>query len=70
MKPGEIRDRSDAELAKLEAELEEEVFRLRFKLGSGQLKQTSAIRKARRDLARVKTIMRERRLARPEEKRA
>ncbi|MFH0799872.1 MAG: 50S ribosomal protein L29 [Pseudomonadota bacterium] len=62
MKPDEVREKSDVELAKLSLDLEEEVFRLRFRNGAGQLKQNSGIRKARRDLARVKTTLRERKL--------
>ena len=60
--PSEVRDKSDAELTKLTSELEEELFRLRFRLGAGQLKQTTNIRKVKRDLARVNTIRRERAL--------
>jgi len=58
--PGEIREKTDAELAKLASELEGELFNLRFRLGAGQLKQTANIRKTRRELARVNTIVRER----------
>lgn len=60
MKPGEVRDKSDAELKKLAVELEEEVFRLKFRKGSGELKQPTNIKKTRRVLARVKTVQRER----------
>lgn len=62
MKPSEVREKSDVELSRLAAELEEEFFRLRFRLGAGQLKQTTNVRAVRRDLARVKTILRERAL--------
>ena len=62
MTPGEVRDKSDAELTKMVGDLEEELFRLRFRKGAGQLKQTANIRKTRRDLARVKTTQRERAL--------
>lgn len=62
MTPGEVRDKSDAELAKMVDDLGEELFRLRFRKGAGQLKQTANIRNARRDLARVKTTQRERAL--------
>jgi len=55
----DIRDKSPQELDKLVGELEEELFRLRFRKGSGQLKQTTNIRHARRCLARVKTVLRE-----------
>ena len=62
MKPNEVREKSREELAKLAAQLEEEIFRLRFRKGAGQLKQTTNIKNVRRDLARVKTIQRERAL--------
>lgn len=62
MKPSEVREKSDAELGRLAAELEEGLFRLRFRLGAGQLKQSTNIRTTRRDLARVKTVLRERAL--------
>ncbi len=60
--PSEFREKTDAELLKLESELEVELFGLRFRKGAGQLKQTANIGKVRRDLARVKTVMRERAL--------
>lgn len=60
MKPSEVREKSTDELKKLSLQLEEGVFRLRFRKGSGQLKQTASIGKTKRDLARVKTILSER----------
>lgn len=60
MTPGEIRDRSSEELARLVQTMEEEIFRLHFRKGTGQLKQTANIRKARKDLARVRTVLTER----------
>lgn len=62
MKPSEVREKNSAELKTLSKDLEEEVFRLRFRLGAGQLKETSNIRKVKRDLARVNTTLRERRI--------
>jgi large subunit ribosomal protein L29 len=58
LNPGDVREKTPAELTKLTAALEEELFRLRFRKGAGQLKQTANIRKTRRDLARVKTALR------------
>ena len=63
MKPSEARDKTNAELTKMIAELEEEIFRLRFRKGAGQLKQVTNISKTRRDLARVHTELRQRELA-------
>ena len=62
MKPSDIREKPDKELLKTAEDLEEEIFRLKFRKNTGQLKQTSNIREVRRDLARVKTILREREL--------
>lgn len=62
MKPSDLRDKSTEELKKMIGTLEEEVFRLRFRKGSNQLKQISNIKKTRHDLARVNTIIREREL--------
>jgi len=57
VKPNEVREKSVDELTKMRGEMEEEVFRLRFRKNSGQLKQTANIKKVRRDLARVNTVL-------------
>lgn len=57
MKPAEIRELSSEELIKKEAELREDVFRLRFKLSTGELEDTSRIKSAKKDIARIKTIL-------------
>ncbi len=59
MKPRELRDLSVDELTAKEKEFREEEFRLRFRHATGQLEKTAHLRKLRRDIARVKTIMRE-----------
>jgi len=59
MKPRELRDLSAEELAGKEKEFREEEFKLRFKHATGQLDKTARLRKLRRDIARVKTIIRE-----------
>ncbi|MBI5250956.1 MAG: 50S ribosomal protein L29 [Desulfomonile tiedjei] len=59
MKPRELRDLSVDELATKEKEFREEEFNLRFRHATGQLEKTAHLRKLRRDIARVKTIMRE-----------
>jgi large subunit ribosomal protein L29 len=59
MKPRELRDLSPEELANKEKEFLEEEFNLRFKHATGQLEKTDRLRKLRKDIARVKTIMRE-----------
>lgn len=55
----EIRQRSDEELLSLEASLTDELFQYRMQNAAGQ-PDVGRIRKTRRDLARVKTVMRER----------
>jgi large subunit ribosomal protein L29 len=56
------RDMSDNELQIQERELAEQIFRLRFQLATGQAEALKRVREARRDLARVKTLQREREL--------
>ena len=60
MKPREINDLSDDELTQKEKDLEEEYFNLRFQFFTGQLDNTARLKSVRRDIARVKTICRER----------
>lgn len=60
MRAKEIRDRSDDELLSLERQLEETYFQSRLKNATNQLANTSLLQKTRRDLARVKTVLRDR----------
>ncbi|NLY93682.1 MAG: 50S ribosomal protein L29 [Myxococcales bacterium] len=60
MKPADIRERTDAELRELEAELKEKLWKARFQNFTNQLDDTASIRNIRRDIARVKTILTER----------
>lgn len=53
----ELREQSVEELQKTLVELRKEQFNLRFQEASQQLESTAQIRKVRRDIARVKTIM-------------
>lgn len=57
-----LRDLKVEELQVQERELAEQVFRLRFQLNSGQAEGLKRLREVRRDLARVKTLLREREL--------
>ncbi len=50
------------ELELQERELGEQVFRLRFQLATGQAEGLKRLREVRRDLARVKTLLREKEL--------
>ena len=65
MKPAELRELTVEELAKQAEELREKLFRLRIRNRLGQLESPGEIRKTRRDLARVLTILREKSAAAP-----
>jgi large subunit ribosomal protein L29 len=62
VKPAELREMADAELAQKLSALREELFNLRFQLATGQLDNPMRIRHVRKDIARVLTIQREREL--------
>ena len=70
MKVKELRDRTTEHLKELEKQLQGEVFQARFKNFTNRLNDTAAIKKTRRDLARVKTILTQRATAEAEEKKA
>jgi large subunit ribosomal protein L29 len=57
MKGHELRDMSVDELRLKERELTEQCFNLKFQHATGQLENTMALRKARRNIARVKTVL-------------
>ncbi len=59
MKAKEIIELSREELTAKEKELGQEIFNLRFQKATGQLGNTANISKVKRDLARVKTVLRE-----------
>lgn len=59
MKAKEIRDLSVEELKEKERELGQELFNLRFQKATGQLGNTATIGQTKKDLARVKTVLRE-----------
>ncbi|MGO9117061.1 MAG: 50S ribosomal protein L29 [Desulfomonilaceae bacterium] len=59
MKAKELKDLSPEELQAKEKEFREEEFKLRFRHATGQLEKTDRLRKLRKDIARVKTIIRE-----------
>ncbi|MFN5581195.1 50S ribosomal protein L29 [Gemmatimonas sp.] len=63
MKAEEIRGLADDELTSRIAALEEERFRLRFRSGTEALDEPLRLRSIRRDIARLKTVQRERQLA-------
>ena len=61
MKTGEIRDLAVEDLQARAKDLDDQLFRLRIQKSMGQLEAPAKLRTLRRDLARVKTILRERR---------
>ncbi|MFP3920350.1 MAG: 50S ribosomal protein L29 [Dichotomicrobium sp.] len=61
MKAGEVRDLSLDQLQDELIRLKKEQFNLRFQAATGQLENTARFRQIRRDIARIKTIEREKR---------
>lgn len=59
MKASDLRDLSLDELKGKEKDIREELFNLRFQHATGQLENTMRIPQVRKDLARIKTILRE-----------
>ncbi len=59
MKANEFRQLSTQELGNKLSELKGELFNLRFQLATGQLDNPMRIKSVRKDIARVKTIIRE-----------
>ncbi len=62
MKAKVLRDMSQVELMQKMTEAKSELFNLRFQLATGQLDNPLRIRHVRKDIARVKTILRQREL--------
>jgi len=60
MKAEKIREWSEGELKAKEKEFADQLFRLKFQLAGGQTDTLTKIRGLRKDLARIKTILRER----------
>jgi large subunit ribosomal protein L29 len=63
MKAEEIREFDDAEIATRLRELREEQFKLRFQASMMELENPGTLRRVRKDVARLQTILRERELA-------
>lgn len=59
MKAKELREMSLDEMMRKELDLKQELFNLRFQHGSGQLENTSRLQSVKRDIARLKTILRQ-----------
>ncbi|RMG85645.1 MAG: 50S ribosomal protein L29 [Candidatus Dadabacteria bacterium] len=61
MSAKELRELTDAELEAREQELRQELFNLRFQHALRQLENTARIRQVKREIARILTVLRERR---------
>ena len=59
----DVRAMTDSELADKLVALKKEQFNLRFQAATGQLEQTAVIRLVRRDIARIKTVLNEKKSA-------
>ncbi|HTS57503.1 MAG TPA: 50S ribosomal protein L29 [Terriglobales bacterium] len=70
MKADKVRNLTDEELRQQERDLNDQLFKLKFQLNMGQTESLKKIRGLRRDIARVKTIVRERELVEKTEKRS
>ncbi len=62
MKASELRELPDQELHRQLQRLKEELFNLRFQQATGRLENPMRLRQVKRDIARVKTVLREREL--------
>lgn len=60
MKAKELRDRTDEALKELEKSISTEIFQSRFKNFTNRLNDTASIKRLRKDLARVKTLLSQR----------
>jgi large subunit ribosomal protein L29 len=69
MKVDKIRNLTEEELANHERELADQLFKLKFQLNMGQTESLKKLRGMRKDIARVKTILAERKRSSATEKR-
>ncbi|HXI12990.1 MAG TPA: 50S ribosomal protein L29 [Thermoanaerobaculia bacterium] len=63
MKTSEIRDKGPSELETREKDLSTQLFKLRFQRSTGSLEKPSKMREVRREIARIKTILGEKKRA-------
>ena len=66
MKAGDIRDMTLDQLQDELLKLKKEQFNLRFQTATGQLENTARVRQVRRDIARIKTITKEKQVQAPQ----
>jgi large subunit ribosomal protein L29 len=64
MKPAKVREMGTEQLQTKVLELQEQLFRLRVQQSIGQLDNAIKLRETRRDIARVKTVLREKQVSR------
>ncbi len=67
MKPAEVREMSTEELEQKEQELREELFNLTIQHATGQLENTARLVAVRKDIARMRTVRRERTMSKGDE---
>jgi len=67
MKPQDIRDMTPDEIERKLKELKDNLFRMKIKLQTKQLESTSQIKTAKRDIARLNTILKEKKSDKKEE---
>ena len=60
MKASEVHNNADPQIVELVGQKRQEIFNLRFQHATGQLEDTAAMKRAKRDLARALTVARER----------
>ncbi len=63
MKAKEIRELTTAEIEQNVKSMKEELFNLRFQLATGQLENTARIKSVKTNIARLKTVVREREIS-------
>jgi len=59
MKIGELRELSEEELESKEAEIKDQLFKLKFQHELGQLENAMKLKNIKKDIARIKTLLRE-----------
>lgn len=63
MKASDLRDKTPDQLDDELVKLKKEQFNLRFQVATGQLENTARVRQVRREIAKVKTVLREKQAA-------
>ena len=63
MKPNKVREMSNVELENELSSLKSQLFKLRFQSATNQLDNPLQIKSVRKDIARIKTVLRERELS-------